>query len=133
MIIIIGVLVLLLAVLMAVVGVGTNYDGAHPLNGDFAIFGQHITGLTTGKLLLYGIILGLFAALGLSILRRALTRNMTSRKLQRELKTSRDETAALRVDYEKIIVALNNERLERKVPSSTSITESTEINTREQE
>ena len=133
MIIIIGVLVLLLAVLMAVVGVGTNYDGTHPLNGDFALFGQHITGLTTGKLLLYGIIIGLVAALGLSILRRALSRNMTSRKLQRELKTSREETAALRIDYEKMMLTLNDERLERRAPHSTSITESTEIKTREQE
>jgi len=102
MILIIGLVILGIALLLAVVGVGTNSGPAHSLKGDFALFGQHMTGLSTGQLLLGGIVVGLLGALGLSILRGFFARGLASRDLQRELKKSRAETAALRVDFDRV-------------------------------
>lgn len=52
MILIIGLIILGIAALVAVLGVATNGGSAHLVNGDFALFGQHITGLSTGQLFL---------------------------------------------------------------------------------
>lgn len=113
MIVIIGLSLLIVSAILAVAGVITNNNSAHPLNGDFALFGQHMSGLSTGRLFLYGIIVGVVGVLGLSLLRIAFTRSLASRGLQRELKKSRDETASLRLDYERLTQQINNERTER--------------------
>lgn len=126
MIVIIGLFLLVVSTILAVAGVVTNNDSAHPLNGDFALFGQHMSGLSTGRLFLYGIIVGVVGALGLSLLRAAFTRSLASRGLQRELKKSRDETASLRLDYERLTQQINNEQTER-LTADTSKT----FNTRE--
>lgn len=109
MIVIIGLFILGIAAILGVVGVATNNDSAHTLGGDFAIFGQHLSGASTGRLFLYGIVVGVVAVLGLSILRGAFSRSLASRGLQRELKKSREETAALRLDYDRLTQQLGKE------------------------
>lgn len=124
MVLIIGFVILFVAALLAVVGVGVN--GSHSLTGDFAFFGQHMTGLTTGRLFLYGIVVGLVAALGLSILRGVFTRGLASRDLQRELKKSQAESATLRLDFERLNKELAAERAKRvsnEVSVSKDVTE----------
>lgn len=108
MIVIIGLVILSISVLLAAMGFIVNTN--HPFEGDFALFGQHLTGLTTGRLFLFGVIVGLVIALGLSILRGAFSRGVASRELQRELKKSRAETASVRADFERLSAELTSER-----------------------
>lgn len=109
MIVIVGLVILSVSVLLASLGFVVNSN--HPFTGDFAIFGQHITGLTTGRLFFFGVIVGLVIALGLSILRGVFSRGIASRELQRELKKSLAETASLRVDYERLSGQLASEKV----------------------
>lgn len=113
MILAIGLIVLAIAVLLGAVGVATNGGSAHAINGDFALFGQHMTGLSTGQLLLFGIIIGLVAALGLSILRGFFVRGLASRDLRKDLKRSQAEAASLRTDFERLQMELAAERAQR--------------------
>lgn len=113
MTIIIGLIVLIAAAILAVAGVETNIDTSHQLSGDFAIFGQHLNHATTGQLFLYGIVVGIGAALGLSILYWAFLRRLSARKLRRELKDSRGETTALRQDHDRLTKQLDDERTDR--------------------
>lgn len=110
MILIIGLSVFGIAALLAVFGVGANGGSAHSASGDFALFGQHITGLSTGQLFLFGIIVGLVAALGLSILRGFFVRGLASRDLKKELKRSQAETATLKVDFDRLQKELEAQR-----------------------
>lgn len=112
MILIIGLIIFGIAALLAVLGVATNGGSTHLINGDFALFGQHITGLSTGQLFLFGIIVGLVAALGLSVLRGFFVRGLASRDLQKELKRSRAETLTLRADFERLQKELAAEKEE---------------------
>jgi hypothetical protein len=66
MLIIVGVVVLLVAAIIAIVGVLSNARAAHPLT-DFSVFGYHLTG-STGTLFLFGIAVGAVASLGLCLL-----------------------------------------------------------------
>src|SRR6202795_3711026 len=102
MIAIIGLLVLIAAAVVAVAGVGTNLGSAHPLSDNFAIFGQHLNGLSTGQLFLCGIVVGVVAMLGLSLLLGPFTRHMASRGSRRELKGSQRETTDLREDRDRL-------------------------------
>jgi H+/gluconate symporter-like permease len=113
MIILIGLIVLIVAAILAVAGVGTNMNSGHPLSSDFAIFGQHLNSASTGQLFLYGIIVGIFAALGLGILYGAFLRRLSSRRLRRELKDSRGETTALRAEHDRLTKQLEEERIAR--------------------
>lgn len=113
MILIIGLSIFGIAALLAVLGVGTNGGSAHVINGDFALFGQHITGLSTGQLFLFGIVVGLLGALGLSILRGFFVRGLASRDLQKELKRAHAETATLKADFDRLHKELEAERAQK--------------------
>jgi hypothetical protein len=113
MMVIIGLLVLIAAAAVAVVGVATNTGSAHPLGGDFAIFGQHLSGLSTGQLFLCGIVVGVVGMLGLSLLLGPFTRRLASRGSRRELKGSRRETIDVRQDRDRLTQQLDAERTER--------------------
>lgn len=113
MIVIIGLLVLIAAVGVAVAGVATNSGSAHPLGDSFVIFGQHLTGLSTGQLFAFGIGVGVVGMLGLSMLLGAFTRRLASRGSRRELKTSQRETTDLRLDRDRLSLQLDDERNER--------------------
>lgn len=113
MIVIIGLLVLIAAALVAVAGVATNTGSAHPLGDNFVILGQHLNGLSTGQLFLYGIVVGVVGMLGLSMLLGAFSRRLASRESRRELKGSRRETTVLRLDRDRLTQQLDDERSER--------------------
>lgn len=115
MILIIGLIIFGIAALLAVLGVATNGGSTHLIHGDFALFGQHITGLSTGQLFLFGIIVGLIAALGLSVLRGFFVRGLASRDLQKELKRSQAETSTLRSNFERLEKELVAERAQNLI------------------
>jgi hypothetical protein len=66
MLVIVGLIVLLVAAIVAIVGVLSNAGAAHPLT-DFSVFGYHLTG-STGTLFLLGIAVGAVASLGVCLL-----------------------------------------------------------------
>lgn len=121
MILLIGICVLGIAALVAVLGVISNGGSAHLLNGDFGLFGQHVTGMSTGQLFLFGIIVGLVAALGLSILRGFFARGLASRDLKKELKKSQAESLSLRADFERLQRELAAERAKNPTISTLAI------------
>jgi len=110
MIAIVGLLVLVLAGLLAVAGVGANSGSAHAIGGDFTVAGLHLSGLSTGQLFLYGIVVGGAGMLGLSLLLGPLSRWLASRGSRRELKGSLAQTDALRRDRERLTQQLDDER-----------------------
>jgi hypothetical protein len=103
MILIIGLVVLIVAVVVGVVGVLSNDGSGHALTHPFAVFGYHVTG-STGALFLYGIVVGVIALAGLSLLLASARR--TSRRgneARRGLKSSRRETAAVSKDRDDLL------------------------------
>lgn len=102
MIIILGLVLLLAAGGVAVGGVAENGGGAHPLGEAFVIFGQSVTGLSVGQVFLFGLIAGVLAMLGLSLLLGSFNRRSASRRSRRDLLGSRRESAALREDRERL-------------------------------
>ncbi|GAA5063203.1 hypothetical protein [Nocardia callitridis] len=89
MIIIIGLVILIAAIVVGLVGVLANTGSAHALTDDFSIFGYHVTG-SSGTLFLSGIIIGAIGLAGLSMLLAGARR--TARKAseaRKELKASR--------------------------------------------
>jgi hypothetical protein len=66
MLVIVGLIALLVAAIVAIVGVLSNAGAAHPLT-DFSVFGYHLTG-STGTLFLFGIAVGAVASLGVCVL-----------------------------------------------------------------
>ena len=94
MIVILGLVILVAAVIVGMVGVLGNGGSAHALTDGFSVFGYHVTG-STGTLFLYGIVVGAIALFGLGLLLAGARR--TSRRgsaARRGLKQSRRETAA---------------------------------------
>jgi len=114
MIVIVGLLVLILAAAIAVVGVADNTGGAHPLGGSFDLFGLHLSGLSIGQLFLWGIVVGAVAMLGLSMLLGAFSRRVGSRRSRRELQESQHEVEALRLDRDRLAQQLDSEQAERR-------------------
>lgn len=66
MLVIGGLIVLLAAAIVAIVGVPSNAGAGHPLT-DFSVYGYHLTG-STGTLFLFGIAVGAVASLRLCLL-----------------------------------------------------------------
>jgi hypothetical protein len=70
MLVIVGVIVLLVAAIVTIVGVLSNARAAHPLTDNFAVFGYNLTG-SAGTLFLFGIVVGAVGLLlGLAVPRR---------------------------------------------------------------
>jgi hypothetical protein len=80
MLVIGGLIVLLAAAIVEIVGVPSNAGAGHPLT-DFSVFGYHLTG-STGTLFLFGIAVGAVASLGLCLLPAA-ARRTASREFVR--------------------------------------------------
>lgn len=103
MVVILGLVVLVAAVVIGVAGVLTNQGSVHAVTYRFAVFGYHVNG-STGRLFLYGIVVGAVAVFGLSLLlvgaRRTARRGSTARQ---GLQQSRGETAAARADRDDLL------------------------------
>jgi uncharacterized membrane protein len=103
MIIIIGLVVLIAAVVVGVVGVLSNDGSSHALTHPFAVFGYHVTG-STGALFLYGIVVGVVALAGLSLLLASARRtSRRGREARHGQKRSRREAAAARQDRDDLL------------------------------
>lgn len=83
MILILGLVLLVVAVIVAVAGVLGNAGTAHAFTHGFSVFGYHVTG-STGTLFLYGIVVGAVGVFGLSLLlasaRRSARRGRAARR-----------------------------------------------------
>ena len=91
MIVIVGLVVLLFAVIVGLLGVLNNAGAAHPLSENFSVWGYHVTG-STGTLFLFGIVIGALAMLGLSVLLAGAQRTAgRGRDARRELQRSQRE------------------------------------------
>ena len=103
MFIILGLVLLVAAVVVGVTGVVTNHGSAHVLTHRFAIFGYHVNG-STGRLFLYGLIVGAVGVLGLGLLLTGARRTSRRASAARQgLKQSRGETAAVAADRDDAI------------------------------
>src|ERR1700738_2207311 len=67
MLVIVGLIILLVAAIVSIVGALSNTGTAHPLTENLSVFGYHVTG-STGSLFLFGIVVSAVALLGLSVL-----------------------------------------------------------------
>jgi hypothetical protein len=108
MFIILGLVILVAAVVVGVAGVLTNHGSSHLLTHRFTVLGYHFNG-STGRLFLYGIVVGAAAMLGLSLLLSAARH--TSRRgaaARQGLQQSRDETAAVTEDRDDLIDQRND-------------------------
>jgi len=103
MIVVVGLVLLIAAVVVGVAGVLGNTGSGHALTHGFTVFGYHVTG-STGRLFLYGIVVGAVAVLGLVLVlagaRRTSRRGSAARA---ELRQSRRETAAVSKDRDDLI------------------------------
>ncbi len=103
MIVILGLVILIAALIVAVVGVLANSGSGHALPHDFAVLGYHVTG-STGTLFLYGIVVGVAGLLGLGLLLAGARRtSRRGRDARRGLRQSRRETAAVSQDRDNLI------------------------------
>src|SRR5512141_1761806 len=103
MIVILGLILLVAATIVGLVGVLGNAGSGHELTGGFSVFGYDVTG-STGTLFLYGIVVGAIGMLGLSMLlagaRRTARRGRAART---ELKESRRETEMVSRDRDDLL------------------------------
>ena len=103
MIVIAGLIVLLVAVIVAITGVLANAGPAHPLTGNFSVLGYHVTG-STGTLFVFGIVIGALAMLGLSVLLAGARRTAgRGRDARVELRHSQRESAFLNRDRDLLL------------------------------
>lgn len=103
MIVILGLLLLVAAAIVGLVGVLGNAGSGHELTGGFSVFGYDVTG-STGTLFLYGIVVGAIGMLGLSMLLvGALRTARRGRAARTDLKESRRETAMVIRDRDDLL------------------------------
>ncbi|WP_199882005.1 hypothetical protein [Streptomyces sp. CB03911] len=93
--VLLGLLILVVAAVVAVAGIVTNAGGAHELTNSFSVFGHQVTG-STGTLFLFGVIVGAAAMLGLGLLLTGARRSSRRGSAARHgLRDSRREAAAV--------------------------------------
>ena len=103
MIVIVGLIILLVAMIVAIIGVLANAGPAHPLTGNFSVLGYHVTG-STGTLFVFGIVIGALAMLGLSVLLAGARRTAgRGRDARVELRHSQRESAFLNRDRDLLL------------------------------
>ena len=101
--VIVGLIILLVAMIVAIIGVLANAGPAHPLTGNFSVLGYHVTG-STGTLFVFGIVIGALAMLGLSVLLAGARRTAgRGRDARVELRHSQRESAFLNRDRDLLL------------------------------
>ncbi|HZQ32746.1 MAG TPA: hypothetical protein VFB19_13550 [Mycobacterium sp.] len=119
MIVIVGLVVLIVAAIVGFAGALANAGSAHHLTENFAVFGYHVTG-STGTLFVFGIVIGVAAMLGLSVLLAGARRTASrGRNARCELESSQRETAFLNQDRDRL---LDNQRRGAATNSPTAAT-----------
>lgn len=103
MIVIVGLVVLIVAAIVGFTGALANAGSAHHLSENFSVFGYHVTG-STGTLFVFGIVIGVMAMLGLSVLLAGARRTAgRGRNARRELESSQREAAFLNQDRDRLL------------------------------
>jgi len=109
----IGLLLLAGAGLTVLVGFLANTGVEHTIPGGFELFGYEISG-STGRLFLYGAILGVVGMLGLNLLLTGLGRGVKHKVAnRRERKTYRRRTETLQGERDRLARELDEERAAR--------------------
>ena len=112
MIVVLGLVLLLAAMVVGVAGVLGNAGSRHELTDGFSVLGYHVTG-STGTLFLFGIVVGVVALLGLTLLLAGARRtSRRGRAARRDLQASRRETATVSQDRDDLIEQRETERAE---------------------
>jgi hypothetical protein len=125
-VVVIGILLLIIAAVVAVAGILANFGSSHPLGRSVDLLGYHLTG-STGRLLLVGVVLGVLGMLGLSLLLAGLRHGMKRRSVdRRERKAVRQETDAVTQDRDRLADRLEREhtarvRAEQRAPSDAEV------------
>lgn len=101
-----GLILLLLAGGVAVSGTVSNTGS---LGEDVQVLGLQLSGLTSGQLFLFGIIVGVVGMLGVSMMFGTVSRRVASRRSGRALKGSQRETAAAREDSARLTQQLDDQ------------------------
>jgi hypothetical protein len=117
--IVLGVLLLVAAGAVALGGIFANSGSSHTLAQSFTIFGYELEG-STGRLFLYGIVVGAVAALGLGMLIAGLSRTVRHRAAaRRELRAARQEKEALQRQHDQLASELDERaKTEDRTPTS---------------
>ncbi|KRE25616.1 hypothetical protein ASG82_18950 [Mycobacterium sp. Soil538] len=103
MIVIVGLIVLLIAVIVAITGVLANAGPAHSLTGNFSVLGYHVTG-STGTLFVFGMVVGAVAMLGLGVLLAGARRTAgRGRDARLELRRSQRDSEVLHRDRDLLL------------------------------
>lgn len=110
MIVIVGLIVFAAAAIVGLVGLLSNVGPSHQLNEAFSVFGYHVTD-SAGTVFLFGIVVGVVAALGLGVLlagaRRTADRGRVAR---RELARSQQENTLINRDRMNLLEHQHPER-----------------------
>jgi hypothetical protein len=103
MLVIGGLILLVIATIIGLVGVLSNAGASHPLTENFSVLGYHVTG-STGTLFLFGIVVGAVAMLGLSVLLAGARRTARrGRNARRDLQGYQRENASLAQDRDRLL------------------------------
>jgi len=122
MFIILGLIILVGAIVVGVAGVLTNHGSGHVLTHQFTVFGYHLNG-STGRLFLYGIVVGAAALFGLGLLLTSARRtSRRGRSARHGLEQSRGETAAATKERDDLVGQRDAARAETTsvAPNGTS-------------
>ena len=120
MIIVLGLVIVVAAVVVGVAAVVSNGGHGHALTHGFSVFGYHVTG-STGRLFLYGVVVGAIAVFGLSLLLSGARRTSRRGHVARgELKASRLETVAVSQDRDSLIDQRDDARVDTSAALRTN-------------
>lgn len=90
MIVIIGVILLLVAGGVAFSAVVSNMGSDHVMGVDFQILGLQLSGLSSGQVFLFGLVVGFVGMLGLAMIYSTFGRRMARRRARREISATQE-------------------------------------------
>jgi hypothetical protein len=117
--IVLGLLLLIAAGAVALGGIFANSGSGHALAQSFTVFGYELEG-SSGRIFVYGIVVGVIAALGFGLLVAGLNRGVRHRvATRRELRRARQEKEVLQRQHDELASRLDDEhaRAEGRAPT----------------